>query len=157
MAGGRTYTIQFRGVSVSAVQDLCAAYAGASMAIEVVSMTLGQITQTSVEECQISIKRLPATVSTGSGGSSATPQVDGDSDASATFTARVNDTSQATTSGTAAYPHVDVWNLVNGYQWIFPERARPSCKLSEALVFSLDSAPAAARTVTGSMKIRELF
>ena len=53
MSAGRTYTINFRAVSVSAVQDLCCAYAGASMGIEVVSVTLGQITQTSVEECAI--------------------------------------------------------------------------------------------------------
>ena len=157
MSTGRTYTIPFRAVSISAAQDLCAAYAGASMAIEVVSITLGQVTQTSVEECQISIKRLPATVSTGSGGSSTTPVVDADSDAGSTFTARINDTSQATTSGTAVYPHTDVWNEVNGYQWIFPEKARPSCKPGEALIFSLDSAPAAARTCNGSMKIKELF
>jgi hypothetical protein len=157
MASGRTYTINFRGVSISAVQDLCAAYAGASMGIEIVSLTLGQITQTSVEELQISIKRLPATVTNGSGGSSMTPTPDVDTDAAATFTSRINDTTPATTSGTAVYPHVDTWNLVNGYQWIFPERARPSCKLSEALVFSLDSAPAAARTVSGSMKVHELL
>jgi hypothetical protein len=157
MSSGRTYTINFRAVSISAVQDLCCAYAGASMGIEVVSITLGQVTQTSVEECAISIKRLPATVTTGSGGGAMTPTPDADTDAAATFTARINDTTPATTNGTAVYPHVDVWNEVNGYQWIFPERARPSCKLSEALSFSLDGAPAAARTVSGSMKIRELF
>jgi hypothetical protein len=157
MTAQRTYTINFRAVSISAVQDLCAAYAGASMGIEVVSITLGQITQTSVEECQISIKRLPATVTAGTGGSAMTPTPDTDTDSAATFTARINDVTQATSGGTVVYPHTDVWNEVNGYQWIFPERARPSCKLSEALIFSLDSAPAAGRTTNGSMKIRELF
>jgi len=127
------------------------------MAIEIVSVTLGQITQTSVENLQISIKHLPATVTAGSAGGAFTPTKDSTTDAAATFTARINDTTPATTSGTADFPHVDTWNLVNGYQWIFPEKARPSCKLSEALVFSLDSAPAGARTVTGSMKVRELF
>ncbi|HEV2100664.1 MAG TPA: hypothetical protein VGR45_17295 [Stellaceae bacterium] len=157
MASQRTYTIPFRGVSVSAVQDLCAAYCGASMAIEIVSITIGQITQTTVENLNISIKHLPAAVSAGSGGGSVTPVADNPTDAAATFTARINDTSQATTGGTANYPHVDVFNEVNGYQWIFPERARPSAKLSEALVLSLDTAPGAARTMSGSIKIRELF
>lgn len=157
MSAGRTYNVIFRNVGISATQDLCAAYAGASMAIEVVSVTLGQITQTSVEILQISIKRLTATVSAGSGGSAFTPSLDTDTDHSATFTARINDTSQATTSGSTAYAHADAWNLVNGYQWIFPEKARPSCGLSEALILSLDSAPLAMRTVSGSMKIREMF
>jgi hypothetical protein len=157
MSAGRIYTIPFRNVSVAAVQDLIAAYAGASMAIELVSVSLGQITQTAVELVQLSIKRLPATVTAGSGGSSATPVPDTDTDAAATFTARVNDTVQATSGGTIVYPMPDVFNEVNGYQWIWPERARPSCKLSEALILSLDSAPAAARTMSGSMKARELF
>jgi hypothetical protein len=157
MSVGRTYTIPFRGVSVSAVQDLCAAYAGASMALEVVSVTLGQVTQTSSELLRVAIKRLPATVTAGSVGTAPTPVPDTGTDAAATFTARVNDTTQATTSGTAVYVHVDVFNLVNGYQWIFPERARPSCKLSEALIFVLEDAPAAARTMSGSMKVRETF
>ncbi len=157
MSAGRTYNVIFRNVSVTAVQDLCAAYAGASMAIEVVSITLGQITQTSVENLQISVKRLTATVTSGSVGSSFTPSLDTDTDAAATFTARINDTTIATTSGSTAYLHADVVNLVNGYQWIFPERNRPTCKLSEALIFSLDNAPAGSRAMSGSMKVRELF
>jgi hypothetical protein len=157
MSAGRTYNIVFRAVSVSAAQDLCSAYAGASMALEVISVTLGQITQTSVENLQLSVKRLTATVTNGSAGNSFTPTLDTDTDAAATFTARINDTTVATTSGSTAYLHADVVNLVNGYQWIFPERNRPTCKLSEALIFSLDSAPSGARTMTGAMKVRELF
>jgi hypothetical protein len=157
MSAGRTYNIIFRGVSITAAQDLCTALAGANMAIEIVSITLGQISLTTVESLPISIKRLTATVTNGSGGGSFTPSLDTDSDAAATFTARINDTTIATTSGSTAYVHVDVFNEVNGYQWIFPERARPSCKPTEALIFSLDGAPGAARTMSGSMKVRELF
>jgi hypothetical protein len=155
MSGRDTYTIHFRHVAVSAVQDLCAAYAGASMALEVVSLTIGQITQTAVENLELSVKHLPATVTAGSGGTAPTPVPGGG--VAATFTARVNDTTPATSSGTTVYPHVDIFNLVNGYQWIFPALHRPNCKLSEALVFSLDSAPAGSRTMTGSMTVRELF
>jgi hypothetical protein len=157
MSSPRTYNIVFRNVTVSAAQDLCAAYCGASMAIELISLTIGQITQTAVEILQISIRHLPATVSAGSGGNSFTPNPDKPTDAAATFTARINDTSQATTGGTALYPHADVFNLVNGYQWVWPERARPTAKLSEALIFSLDSAPLAGRVMSGSMKVGELF
>src|SRR3954469_1266244 len=131
MSAGRTYNVVFRGVSVSAAQDLCSAYAGASMALEVISVTLGQITQTSVENLQLSVKRLTATVTAGSVGNAFTPSLDTDTDSAATFTARINDTTVATTSGSTAYLHADVVNLVNGYQWIFPERNRPTCKLSE--------------------------
>lgn len=157
MSSGRTYTIPFRGVAVTAAQDLVCVYAGASMAFEVISINVGQITDTSVELLPISLRHLPATVTAGSGGTTPTPVPDNPTDAAATVTAHVNDTSQATTGGTATYPHADVFNEVNGYSWVFPERARPSAKLSEAISFSLDGAPGASRTMSGSMKIRELF
>lgn len=157
MNAQRTYTITFRQIGITAIQDLCAAYAGANMAIEAVSLTLFEVGNTSAELLELSVKRLGVTVTTGSGGSAFTPVQDTDTDAAATFTARINDTTPATSSGTTAYPHVDGWNLPNGYQWIFPERARPSCKPNEALIFSLDRAPAASRTVSGQMKVRELF
>ena len=158
MSAGRTYTITFRAVSVTAVQDLCAAYAGASMALEVVSLTLFESNSTTAELLEISVKRLTTTVTPGTVGNAFTPARDTPTDAAATFTARINDTSVATTSGSTFFPHVDGWSLPNGsYQWIFPERARPSCGLSEALIFSLDRAPSGARTLSGQMKVRELF
>jgi hypothetical protein len=155
MSAGRTYTVSFRGVSVSAVQDLIAVYAGAQMAVELVSLTLGEINLTTVEILPISVKRIAATVAAGTGGGAATPARDTTTDSAATFTARINDTTQA--AGTTVYVHADVWNEVNGYQWIWPEKARPSCSLNEALIFSLDTAPVAARTCSGSVKVRELF
>jgi hypothetical protein len=152
----REYAITFKNVSVSAVQDLCAAYAGANMAIAVVYLTLGQITNVNVELLQISVKRLPATVTAGAGGGAFTPVPDRKTDAAATFTARINDTTPATTGGTALFPHEDVFNEVNGYQWIFPGGSLEAAP-GEALIFSLDSAPSGARTMSGTMKIRELF
>jgi hypothetical protein len=153
----RTYTVSFSGVSVTAVQDLLAVYSGASMAFEVHSIQLGQITQTAVEAVRISLKRLPATVTTGSGGTAPTPRPADSADTAATITARANDTVQATTNGTAITLLADSFNLVNGYQWIFPPDDRPVCKLSEAIVLSLDSAPAASRTISGTIVVAELF
>lgn len=146
----RVYTVKFANVSVSAVQDLIAAYCGASMAVELHGIVIGQITGTTVQELQISVKRLPATVTTGSGGSAPTPQKISRGDAAATFTSRVNDTTPATTGGTAATLHSDVFNVVNGYQFFWPKDDRPDAGLSEALVVSLDSAPSGPITVSGT-------
>jgi hypothetical protein len=153
----RIYTVSFSGVAVSAVQDLLAVYSGSSMAFAVHSIQIGQITQTSVEAVRISLKRLPATVTTGSGGTGPTPQPASAGDSAATVTARANDTTQATTNGTAVTLLADAFNLVNGYQWIFPPDDRPVAKLSEAIVLSLDSAPSAARTMSGTIVVEELF
>src|SRR3954470_19728381 len=141
---------------MSAVQDAIAVMAGASMAFEVVGFGLGPC-NTTVENLPINLKRLPATVTNGSGGASATPTKDHSTDVAATCTARTSDTTQATTSGSAEYLHRDGYNLVNGYEWLFPERARPTAKPGEAIVLEIAAAPSGARVYSGWMKIRELF
>ena len=74
MARTRPYSVQFNNVSVSALQDLIAVYCGANMAIELHGLDIGQITGTTVQNLRISLKRLAATVTAGTGGSAPTPQ-----------------------------------------------------------------------------------
>lgn len=153
----RVYTISFEAVAVTAVQDLIAVYAGASMPFEVHAIQLGQITATVVGNLNLSLKRLPATVTAGSGGGAGTLVAASPSDAAATVTARINDTTQATTSGTVAKVLVDVYNVINGYQWIFPPDDRPECGLNQAIVLSLDTAPGSSETMSGTLTIAELI
>lgn len=155
MAKTRSYSVRFAGVAVSAVQDLIALYSGSSMGLELHGLVIGQITGTTVQNLAMSIKRLPATVSAGTGGNSATPQKIDRGDAAATATARINDTAQATTGGTASVLHSDVINTVNGYQFFWPPDDRPSIGLSEAAVLSLDTAPASAMTMSGTLYFGE--
>ena len=156
MSQGREYTVSFQNVSVAAAQDMLAVYAGANMAFEVVSFGVGP-SNTTVENLLINVKRLPATVTTGSGGAAVTPAPDQDSDSSAQVTARRNDTTQATTSGTATYHYSSAVNEVNGIDYIFPTGLRPVAKPNEAIVFEVTTAPGAGRTMSGYMKVRELF
>ncbi len=136
MIRARPYSVQFHNVSVSAVQDLIALYSGASMASELHGVVIGQVTGTSVANLAISVKRLPASVTAGSGGAAATPQKINRGDGAATATARTNDTSQATTGGTAAVLHADVFNTVNGYQFFWPPADVPTIGPSEATIMS---------------------
>lgn len=154
---GRVYTVQFSGVSVTAAQDLLAIYCGSSMAVRLHGVTLGQATAASVSLLPISIKRLPATVTAGSAGAAVTPQLIDRGSSAATFTARRNDTTQATTSGTAATLHADVINLINGYQFFWPPADMPSAGLSQALVLSLNGAPAVSMAFSGTLYVEELF
>ncbi len=153
----RVYSIEFAGVAVSAVQDLLAIYTGASKAARLHSMVLGQITGTTVANLRVSLKRLPPTVTSGSGGTAPTPQLLNPGDAAATVTARANDTTQATTTGTVAVLVADVFNTINGWLFMPPPEDRPVVGLSSALVLSLDTAPGAAMTMSGTMTFEELF
>lgn len=152
----RIYTIQFSGVSVSAVQDLISAQSTSGGSFYVNEIYLGQITQTSVEILRVSVKRFSGAYSIGSAGTSATPQKMLFGDAAATATGRVNDTTQ-TTSGTAVTLATDDFNLINGWQYLPAPEDRIKVNPSQAIVLSLDTAPASARTMSGYMVIAEDF
>ncbi len=153
----RVYTTGFANVSVSAVQDLIALYAGASGAFELHEFVLGQITATTVGNLRFRLRRLPATVTAGSVGSAGTINRARSGDAAATVTSRVNDTTQATTSGTAVDIRPDVYNPINGYQYLPAPEDRPACNPSEAMVISLDQAPGSAETMSATATFAELI
>jgi len=152
--GKRVYTVEFHNVAIVAVEDLIAIYCGASMAVELHGIVIGQITNTSQQNLNISIKRLAATVTSGSGGSAATPQKTSKNDAAATATARINDTTQATSSGVTTL-HSDVFSTINGYQFFWTQATMPDAALSEALVLSLNTAPVASMNVSGTLYFAE--
>jgi hypothetical protein len=153
----RTYTVGFKNVSVSVVQDLLCVYSGASGAFEIHDFTVGQVTATTVGNLRLTGRRLPATVTAGSGGTAPTPNKNRTGDAAATVTARVNNTTQATTSGTALDIVPDVYNPINGYQFLPAPEDRPACNPSEAFTWSLDQAPSGAETMSGKSTIAELI
>lgn len=139
---GRVYTMGFQNVTLSAVQDLLAVYAGASKIFAVLSVSIGQVTGTAVANQRIRLRYLPTTVTSGSAGSAGviSPYVPGD--VAATVTGRTNDTTQATSSGTAVNLWNDQWNIINGFLWVPPIPSRPPViGLSGAFIVSLDTAP----------------
>ncbi len=152
---GRLYTIGFQGVTIGAAQDLLAAYAGVKV-LGVHSVELGQVTGTTVANMRIRLRRLPSTVTAGSGGSTPTPVPWVSSDVAATFTAHANDPTQATTSGTGVDLVDTVWNTINGYLWVPPIAGRPIIiPPSAAFILSLDSTPSSFVT-NGTVVIEEL-
>lgn len=153
---GRIYTMQFNAVTMSAVQDALAVYAGTTKKFAVLAVSLMQTSGSTVVNAKISFKHLPATVTAGSAGSAGAlkPWVTGD--AAATVTGRVNDTTQATTSGTAITLFSGGWSTLNGFDWFPPVNNRPPViDLSEAFVVSIDTA-LASLVVSGTITIEEI-
>lgn len=134
------YTIECDNVSVSAAQDILMAISGASRVIKVHAVQMGANGQTTVGNYRIRLQRLPATVTNGSGGTAPTPQLTNPNDSAASFTARANDTTQATSGGTIATIWSDEFNPINGYYWQAPFRdAAPEATINQAIRLSLDS------------------
>lgn len=152
----RIYTVSFASVAVTAVQDLISVQSTSGMAIEIHEIVLGQVTATSIEALAISLKRFSGAYTIGSGGSAATPAKHNFGDSAATATGRVNDTTK-TTGGTSTTIRAEVFNEVNGFQYLPAPDDRPVIAPSQAFVLSLDGAPAASRTVSGALTFAELF
>jgi len=153
---GRIYSIQFNNVSVSAVQDLMSLQSTSGMAISIHEVIVAQVTGSTVANLRLTLKRFSGAYSIGSGGSSVTPGKFNFGDAAATATGRANDTTQ-TTSGTAVTLRGDVYNVINGYQFLPAPEDRPIIAPSQAFVVSLDSAPGSAETMSGTVVFEELF
>ncbi len=154
---GRMYTVSFTAVSISGTQDLFNIIAGSSKVVAVHAIELAQISQTTVGNLRLRVRYLPATVTNGSGGGAATPRPMNVGDNAATFTARINDTTQASSSTTIVDLWSDQWNLLNGFLWVPPAVNRPFVGApSGAIVVSLDSAPGSAITASGTITVEEL-
>lgn len=153
----RLYTVSIDAVAVSATQDLFGLLATANMAIKIHCIELGQKTLTSWEAKELKLVRNPATATVGSGGNSATPRPLNPGDSAATFTARINDTTPQTTSGTQAILMSRVWEFLNGFFWMPAPEDRPIIKPSEGCALKLPTAPSGSMTVSGYMLVEELF
>jgi len=144
------FTIVCENVSVTAVQDILAAYAASTKKLQLLAVELSANGQTAVGNYPIRLRNLPATVTSGSGGASVTPKNTNPDGAAASFTARRNDTTQAVTGGSAIDFVASQFNPINGYYWTPPPGVgpgdEPKIDLSGAFSLSLDN-------VTGTLNI----
>jgi hypothetical protein len=152
---GRIYRVLFENISISAAQDLFQIKGAAGKMCLIRRAVLGCTQQTPTnQQLKLRGRFLPATVTDGSGGSSPTPQKTDPGDATASFTAKANNTTQASTGGTAVVTHE--WG-VNIYAGLDEELARPvPVGPSESWVFELIGAPTAGHTFSGFVEVEEI-
>lgn len=151
------FTIVCENVAVTAAQDVLAAYAASTKKLQVLAIEMSANGQTTVGNYPIRLRHLPATVTSGSGGTAVTPHNTNPDGASASFTARANDTTHAVTSGTAVDYVASQFNPINGYYWQPPTPVgeEPKADLSDALVLSLDSV-SGTLNISATMWLREI-
>jgi hypothetical protein len=156
MFDGRLYEIPFEAVSISAAQDVIAIYGASSKIFALVYLELGAGNVVTPQNLRFRIRRLPATVTPGSGGTTPTPKpFSGSGDAAATITAHANDTVQATTGGTPEDKWATAWSLLNGTFFEPPRKKCPIFGINEACIISLDQAPTAAFVANGVAIVAE--
>jgi hypothetical protein len=109
------------------------------------------------ENIRITVNRLAATVTNGSGGSAVTPAPTDPADPAASFTARCNDTTVATTSGSTTLKEELGWNIRSTpWERIIDEPDRPVFRQGEALIIRLEDTPTDDITSVLTFLIEEL-
>lgn len=159
---GRAYAVEFHNVSVAAQQDFFYIKPAADKICIIEALYLSNVGgaadagDVQEELLRIELIRVPATVTAGSGGGAMTPNPISTNDTAAAFTARINDTTVATTSGTNLNLHSDGMNIRVPYVWMPPPEHRILVANAQALVARLVSTPADAVSMNGTMIVREL-
>jgi hypothetical protein len=165
IGAGRAYAVEFHGVTLTSAggdQDLVYVKPAADKPIVLEAFYLSNVGvaadagDAQEELHRIEIIRLPATVTVGSGGNSMTPNALQTNDAAAGFTARINDTTVATTSGTAQWLHSDGWNVRTPYMWMPPPEHRPIVANAQAIVIRLASTLTDDIVCNGTAIVREI-
>lgn len=154
----RVYNVIFEDVSVAAAQDLVGIYGGAGKMCRIRRAWCGPTDNTlpAAQGLKFACRVLPVTVTPGTGGSAPTPQKTDQGDAAATFTARVNDTTPASTNGSAQTCDDNGGHVFNGYERVFVGQGQPTVGPSQAFVFKLLGAPAASLKMSGGVEVEEI-
>ena len=152
----RTYAVTFEQISVSSPQDLVQVKGAAGKMLRILRIFTSATDTTAPTNQQLSLRArfLPATVTDGSGGSTDTPRPMDPGDASASFTALINNTTKATTNGTAAVVEENACNVFSGYDYMFPRP--PVVGPSESFVFELLSTVSGTVHLSGGVLVEEM-
>lgn len=158
----RIYTVSYQGTITNAGgnADWLNFTPADDKPIKLRGLVIGQVSEvgdTAEENLRFSIMRYPATLSAGSGGSAVTPVPVDDLDVAAGFTARANDTTPMSTSGTAATLLEGAWNERNTpYEmwWPDPEFA-PKVRQASGLAILMQTTPADDFSITITAYIEE--
>lgn len=162
----RMYRVPYTGTYANATgdTDLLSLQPADDKPVRLVGWIIGQsseIGDAAEENIRITLRHMTATFTVGSGGSAVTPVANrpGTNDiAAAGFTARCNDTTVATTSGTSTIMEELAWNERSSpwERWI-PEDMRPVALQGEAIVVRGETTVADDVTVELTFFVEEGF
>jgi hypothetical protein len=154
----RIYTVEFENVSVTAAQDFFEISPATNKPCRIIGLTLEQgsdVGDAQEEMLRVSVVRVPATATSGSGGTAPTPRALDATNQAAGFTAEVNNTTVATTSGTLERLITRQFNIRTGLEMFLPPEMRPQFVNGTLGVVRLHAAPADALSMSGTLFVEE--
>jgi hypothetical protein len=161
----RIYAVSLAGTVTSAGgnADLWSFQPASNKPIRLRGFKLGQtseVADAAEEGVRVTVKRMPATWTVGSGGNAVTASrpMNSTTDQTWSFTARTNDTTVGTTSGTADILDENAWNIRNSpYEVWYPDvDFCPAAFNGQGLVICLETTLADDITFAGVAYVEEL-
>jgi len=155
---GRRYRVSFESVAVSAAQDLLEIKGAAGKIVRIIRCWWGCSTTTLATSQSVATRCrfLPATVTDGSGGTTPSLQKLDPGDAAPSATALANNTTKATTGGTAVILEESGDHIYNGYRSGWDDKGCPIVGPSEAFVFEILSTLSGTANISGGVEIEEI-
>ena len=150
------YTVEFENVAVTASQDFFEISPADDRGLTVHAIFISQSSDVGdAAEEMLRYKVIRGHATSGSGGSTVTPQLLDPRSASAGFSAEANNTTIAS-AGTAVDLHSGAFNIRTGLELVFTPEMRPKVDQGQTtLVVRLMAAPADSLTMSGTMYVEE--
>jgi hypothetical protein len=153
----RVYSVEFENITVSGSQDFFEIAPGDDHPCVVLGMNIDQFSDMGdAQEEGLRYRIIRGYSTTGTGGSTVTPNPLDPSDAAASFTAKTNNTNGAA-SGTPKYLHSGAFNIRSGLYLIFPPEMTPVVNQGQGtLVVRLSGSPLDNLSMSGTLYVAEL-
>jgi len=157
---GRIYIAQFNEVAVTAAQDLFEIVAPSTGIVRIHNWSILQNTDAGDAEdeiLRIETVRGDGTVTSGSGGSTLTPQPIDNGDGAASSTVEANNTTRmAVGTGVLDILEQYGWNVRVGMEKIYTPETYPTISPSDRWTLSLDDTPTDSITMSGHVTFEEI-
>lgn len=157
---GRRYSVTFKGVAVTAQQDLFEILAptdGIVIIHEWEASQTSEVGDSQEEQLLLTTNRGVGTVTSGSGGSTATPQPIEDGDNAFGGTIEVNNTTKmAVGTGTLEELEVFSWNVRVPLRQVYTPETRPVVSPGNRWTLELETTPADSITMNGRVLLEEM-
>jgi hypothetical protein len=135
---GRIYTIRVAPTAVSAALDFLEIRPAAEKPVIVHKVVISPTASETNQQVEATVRTLPATLTSGSGGSTPVIGKKAESNAAAGFAVEAFNTTRATSSGTVAYHADEGFPSQGGFEYLPDISERPIVKNGEAFVVGIE-------------------
>ena len=152
---GRIYTVRVAPTAVSAALDFLEIRPAAEKPVVLHKVVISPTTDETNQQIQVTVRTLPATLTSGSGGSTPTIHAKSTLDTAASFAVEAFNTTRASTSGTADYHANEGFPSQGGFEYLPDVSERPIARNAQAFIIGIEETMGGA-VVAGYAVVEEI-